>query len=408
MTAEPKAPHSRAGKLIQWSLAVLACVFLGWLVVKTSAPSALLKNSPAVAAAIAPDDPRVAMRLAVAEMLAQAGRVDPRTQTRVFSALADLPLSSEPFLIAAATELGRGNSAKAEPLLQQAVRRNPRSRLARLLLLDRYLRTGSLEQTLAEMQALRKLIPDAAGILAGELAKFARSEETRRTLKGLLAKDATIRADVLEQLAREGADPEIIMELARVGPVTGAASKSGWQSIMVASLIQKGDVQRAYGFWQQFTGTPNGGSENPLNLQFQTERSGIPPFSWDFTEGNLGVAEPVNASALDISYYGREAGSLAQRLIMIEPGRYALSFSVEGDGRSDGGKAMWSMSCKKGGPTLVELPLQGTPSGSNRISGEFTVPAGCGSQWIALKVVPAELPKTQTWRISDLKLQRLG
>ena len=122
---------------------------VGWLAVKTAAVDALFRRNPYAAASFSPGDPRVATTLAMAEFRQKQGAVTPALSERAIASLQDAPLTEEPFFLGALAALMQGDGAKAEPLLLEAKRRNPRSRATRLLLLDGHLRAGRVEAAAA-------------------------------------------------------------------------------------------------------------------------------------------------------------------------------------------------------------------------------------------------------------------
>src|SRR5690606_14285699 len=67
------------------------------------------------------------------------------------------PLSPDPFLIEAALAATAGRDRAVEPLLLGARERDPRSRGARFLLAERYLRSGRVAAGLVEMHSLIRL-----------------------------------------------------------------------------------------------------------------------------------------------------------------------------------------------------------------------------------------------------------
>src|SRR3546814_19839970 len=74
----------------------------------------------------------------------------------------------------------------------EARERNPRSRTARFLLLEHYVRNGQAKEAAGEMAVLTRLMPDARPLLIAGLARFAestpesRSEEHTSALQSLM------------------------------------------------------------------------------------------------------------------------------------------------------------------------------------------------------------------------------
>jgi hypothetical protein len=345
------------------------------------------------------------MRLASRELVSSRGSVNPEIKRRAVERSKDLPLAKEPFLLAALDAIQAGRTAQGEQLLREAHRRDPRSRLTLLLLLDRNIRAGRSDQVLAQMKVLMRLIPQSEAVLSPELAKFAMSEKTRPQLKKVLAKDPDIEAKVLHHLASQGTSPDVLMDLASPVALRNApGSNTEWQSRLLTTLIERGNVSRAHETWMKLSRI-DGRSDGPIYDASFAGLPGPPPFNWSFAQANAGVATPIKGRGLDVDYYGRDPGDLASQLLVLEPGRYRLSLRAEGDLSGEGSQLLWKIACREDGRTLLELPLRGG-GGAEPLSGTFGVPAGCRSAWITLIGRPSEFAKRQTAAITDLKLQR--
>jgi hypothetical protein len=404
---ERGAVKNRAGVLVGALLLALASVFLAWQIVKTAVVGAVAKTNPAAASRIASEDPRVRLGLAMVEFSATKGRVSPSAQQSALAALADSPLAHEPFLIIAVQELARGNSVQGKQLLLEARDRSPRSPITRLLLLDRLLREAKIEEAAAEMKVLARLIPEAGNVLVDELTRFARDEASRPALKRILASDPQLQGAVLARLVDNGAEPELILALVPAPGSSGKAEPEEWKHKLVSSLVKRGDLRKARELWARFSGLPEEGSGARLHDPAFKRLPGFPPFGWRFAEGDVGVAEPTPASSLQVEFYGRKEGTLAEQLLLLTPGRYKFSARVEGDSKGEGGKLLWVVACRTGNADLMRLAITGGP-GLRVISSEFTVRPGCEGQWLRLEGAPAEFPKPQFVTIGDLDLKKVS
>src|SRR5439155_24346006 len=99
----------------------------------------------------------------------------------------------EPFLVAGIAADAAHEEGRAEALLAEARRRNPRGRFTRLLLLDLYLRHGRSEAAGAELAALSRPIPEAGGALVPELSRLPPDPKTRPGLAKMLRQNPDIR-----------------------------------------------------------------------------------------------------------------------------------------------------------------------------------------------------------------------
>jgi hypothetical protein len=392
-------------RLVKILLAAAGAVLLAWWVVKTSSVDALVRRNPAAAAIVAPDHPRVRIALAMAEFRLRQGRLSGESRASVRRALAQAPLIEEPFYLAAIEALAAKRDTEAEALLHEARRRNPRARTARLILLDRHLRHNRVAEAGVEIAALNRLMPRAAEVLVPELARMVREPRTGAALIGVLAHEPALQQAVLAQLATSGADPDLILRIAGSNAAT-SPTKDGlpWQQVLLARLVERGDVVRAHRLWRSFSGFGPGGDEKGVyDGRFEGQR-GAPPFNWLLVSGAAGVAERTGAPALEVEYYGRLNVDLASQLLMLRPGRYRLQFRAEGDAKGEGSRLLWSVSCNMSKAPLLSLPLTDIDYAPRAVAGTFTVPAGCPAQWLKLSGVAGEFANAQNATISEIRV----
>lgn len=386
-------------------LAAAGALLLAWTVVRTSSVDALVRRNPAAAAAVAADHPRVRIALAMAEFRLRKGRLGDEGRASVRRALAQAPLIEEPFYLAAVDALAAGREAEGEALLLEARRRNPRARTARLILLDRHLRARRVAEAGIEIAALNRLMPRAAEVLVPELARMVREPRTGAALIDVLAHEPRLQQAVLAQLATSGADPDLILRIAGSNAAT-SPTRDGlpWQQVLLARLVERGDVIRAHRLWRSFSGLgPGGDDKGVYDGRFAGQR-GAPPFNWLLVSGAAGVAERTGAPALEVEYYGRLNVDLASQVLMLRPGRYRLQFRAEGDAKGEGSRLAWTLSCNVSKTPLLSLPLTDIDYSPRTVTGAFTVPAGCPAQWLRLSGAAGEFPKAQNATISEVRV----
>jgi len=389
------------------ALLILASAFVAWRVVRSSAADALIKSNPVAVAVVAPDDTRLPLMLAMREFQLTGGRVRPQLRKAATEALGRAPLADEPFFLAGMMALLDGDQARAERLLIEARRRNPRSRYVRLILLDRYLRSGKIVDATTEMNAIASLIPNSNKVLNGELARLAQTPATASALIQALKRTPDPRDPLLEHLAETGADPDLIMRIAREVPAKQRSPGSAaWQAKLVESLVNRGQVDRAYQLWRTFS-NPRAPTrkEGLFDPNFQG-LPGLPPFNWYYPETSAGAAER-SAGGLQIDYYGRDDAELAGQLLMLAPGRYRLSFVAEGTADGESSRLGWKMECLQSKASLGEFMLKKVDYSARRRVAEFTIPPqGCSAQRLRLIGTSGEFAKPQNATIRGLSLSR--
>jgi tetratricopeptide (TPR) repeat protein len=309
------------------------------------------------------------------------------------------PLAAEPFLVHGAMALRQGDAARAERLLLEARRRSPRSPAARYLLADLYLRTDRPLPAMAEMSVLNRLLPRGSVQLAPALAAYAAMPGAERHLGAIVAAYPEVGPRLLEELASDPANVDLVLSLAARSPV--ASTRGDWQRRLLQTLVDRGDYARARQVWERLTGArlPEAGLVNP---QFAASDA-PPPFNWHFTKNRGGVAE-ARGGSLQLLYYGREDLVLAAQTLLLPPGRYRLAMTVSG-AVGDPGGLRWTVTCVGSEQKLLDLALP-TGGGSRPASGDFAVPAGCRAQRLQLQAVGREFPKEANAQISAMQLTR--
>jgi hypothetical protein len=340
-----------------------------------------------------------------AQVMGDVGRAAAQGQTPGRETLAEVeqlaithPLNAEPFLVRAAIALQDGDNARAERLLIAARQRAPRSPAARYLLGDLYIRTGRPIEAMTEMAVLNRLVPSAGVQLAPALAEYARSPGAVPQVRSILASYPELEVPVLAQLSSEPRNAELILSLASQRPTQ--APPPDWQRLMLITLVNSGEYDRAYAIWRKLAGAPDlrGGFYNP-NF---TDKSAPGPFNWQFAQGAGGVAEPAPGGGLQVVYFGRDTVDLAHQVLLLSTGSYRLTMNVSGDVGGDGSIG-WEVTCLGANREVYRMPLRASGSAS----GQFTIPADCKAQRIALAADAPEVPDAADFRISGLQLTRL-
>jgi hypothetical protein len=390
------------------AVAALSLV-LGWLVVRTTLVNAYSRSLPQQAAIFAPEDPRVVAGLVNFELRTKMGVAGPAVKRKARRAILRAPLMEEPFLLGGIDSLMKRDTRRAQAFLDQALRRSPRSRLARLFMLELQLRGGDAKSAAANMTILSRLMPDVQKLFVPELARLAMSAETRPALAEALRSDPVILKAVLQQLATKNAPLPIILQLAGNNPPPpNDADPADWRRTLLESLVRKGDLVRARQLWARFSGVdPESADAIVYDGSFEG-LPGLPPFNWAFSSSEIGAAERDRSGGLFVEYYGRAPGDLASQLITLAPGRYRFSFQAEGDLNTPQHRMIWRVQCHRNNATIMELPISNVTYAGRLLAGDFNVPSGCPSQWLKLVGQPTEFPKIENVLIRNVRMQPIG
>ena len=353
-----------------------------------------------VGASVWSDHPAVITDRTMAEIgaLARRGqRLPPELLATVALIARKSPLATEPFLIHGALAQSEGREKRAEGLFIEARSRDPRSEAARYFLADRYLRTGRMPEALVEMAVFTKLVPEATVQFAPALARFARTPGALPTLRQFFKGAPEFEPLVLNELALDGGNADLILALASDHRRPGQELPV-WQERLVNALVEQGRFEKAQSAWARLSGVrSSGGLFNP-NFE---ELPAPPPFNWTFATSG-GVAEPSTGGRLQVIYYGRGDAILAQQMLLLGPGRYQLSMNVSGK-LGDGSGIAWSVDCLPQNKAILTLPV-GPATGN--LAATFQVPQGCKAQRLKLSGSAGEFPQSVDFAVSKLRLAK--
>jgi tetratricopeptide (TPR) repeat protein len=386
-------------RIVKALLAAIIVGYLGWCCVRAAVSGQYANSNPFVAIRADPNDPEARFAVAMIEVSLRNGRVDAKTRRAALSGLVRAPLAEEPFFLSGLAMAAEGRDNEAQALFAEAVRRNPRFRAARLLLLNHYLQSGDVDQAGIEMAALNRLIPRASDVLINQVADMVRDPARGAALMRVLRANPAMQQNILSRLASTGADPALILRIASAVSSSIHAEGSEWQRLLVSRLVERGRLYQAHQLWLGFNGLQGEpGVKSIYDGDFSGKR-GQAPFGWTLASGAAGVAE-ITKSGLQVDYYGREAADLASQVLLLRPGRYRLQFTAEGDASGEGSTLNWVIACLGNKHVILDHPLAKVGSARRTVGVGFAVPAGCAGQSLTLNGRPDEFPTEQSVLIS--------
>jgi hypothetical protein len=370
-------------------------------VARLSIASNLAETNPELASKLAPHSPYSLLSSAmggVGRSAASGGNPDQQTLDSLKATAGLSPLQPEPFLVQGALAERAGDMGRAEELLTQARLRNPRSNAARYLLADVWLRQGRVVEGLTEMAVLSRLFPEASVQLVPALSAYAQSPGARDKLGHILQANPQLKRPLLNALASDRANAGLVLDLA--GPDVRSTDKEAnrWKEKLLRAFVSAGAYQQAFDLWRAFAGLPKGAA--PLLYNGDFGKTGAPPpFNWTYISGPAGFAEPDNGR-LRVLYYGRQDAPLASQLLLLGPGSYRFAVVVSGSPAA--GALVWTVTCAGAKSPLVQLDV------ASGTSAQFTIPAGCPAQTLALGGHLQEVPKDSDIQMGPARIQKVG
>lgn len=313
-------------------------------------------------------------------------RLDAETAAR---ALATVPLASDPFTALAA--LGLDGKIKADParnaaLLEEALRRDPRSRTARILYLRQLAMKGDLKGAFDQLAVLWRLNPalveQVMDGLSGQINSPRRVDQALEALRG----HDSLYLPFVTRMTGKNKPREIVDRLAERLP-TSALSNPELRAALVRQLVDAGSFQRARQVWAGGLKRPSKGLVHSPDF---TDADAPAPFNWKLEVNSTGSAERAKGGGLNVAYYDRAPGPLAAQILVLAPGSYRATIAYETLGGTVRTVKL-QVTCRGTGAVLGEAWLAPRRSGQAPLVVPFTVPAsGCAGQVLAVTGVASE------------------
>lgn len=316
------------------------------------------------------------------------------------AALAGSPLSHEPFMAVAAGKLrdGKALTAADEARLQEALRRNPRSREARIMLMRRAIAVGNLRGAVDQIAGLSQLNSEAAGVLLTGLGKALRSEaQLDEAVAGLKAHPELYKPFFTGFVQAPRAPDMTIRAVAALPPA--ALADRDLRAMAIAAMVDARAFASARAMWGAGLA---GAAQGLVYSPDFADAKAPPPFNWELAANETGAAERDLAGGLTVDYYGRRPGWLVSQLLTLKPGTYVATARYATLDGVPGAMAV-DVSCAGGGPALASAPLAAKAGPEQALRLSFTVPAtGCGGQVIAVSGRVQEMRNAQQVSLRSL------
>jgi len=384
-------------KLAVALIALLLCVEI----VRITAVRGLARVQPAEAARVWPGHPQVQLvsgLTAIATATRERRPVTPAMLASIYAAGAKAPLLPDPFLVRGVEAQFAGNQQLAEHAFIEASRRDARSLPARFFLADTYFRRGDARHGLPEIGVLARLVPDGANKVAPYVASYAKDRANWPMVRSLLTYDRNLEDATMAILAADVSNADAVVGLT---PPQSRRPETRWLQPLLTNLVAAGNYAKARAIWGSWSrvAAPAG---TIYDADFRDPKA-PEPFNWSLTSSTLGFAERQKGGGLHVTYYGHDDGALASQLLLLVPGRYALSANGSANG-SNAAPLRWALICAKGNRPIATSPLAATLAHL----WPFEVPADCPAQRLELQGSASDMPQQSDVTLRNVRLLRGG
>ena len=299
-----------------------------------------------------------------------------------------MPLAAEPFVGAASSGFrmkGSTGTAHDAALLREGLRRNPRFREARLLLLRHAIGTGNLPEAIDQLGTLRRLSSEIVGQMLLGIGAALNSPRQVDDAIAAMRPHPELYPDFMRGFTAAQKPPALVTRLVMQLPPSALADTTVRERA-ISEMVRVAAFAQARQLWgARYAGNGQGLVHSP---DF-SDAAAPPPFNWDLNETDTGVAERITGQkGVSLAYYGRISGPLVNQLLTLAPGRYTASVTYR---NATGVPGVIALQVFCGIGQLVQIPLSGKLGEERTDRLAFTVPtAGCGGQYLSLVGLPQE------------------
>jgi hypothetical protein len=410
MTKTADGYSLRARTLI--AIAGMALLFSAWRVLSLGLADQFALRDPEAALAWRNSLPAALLVLAGREGTAAAD-----VQALAKRALSVDPLSGRGYRLLGESAVARGDVDAALPMYALAVSRGPRDLRAQGWLLEHHLRTGNIQAALVHLDIVLRIDPSRIAPAIPVLVAIAQAPGAQEALVARLQLQPPWRTTVLRQLATAATDVEAMIGLFERLRLAPGGISAGELEPWLLRLGQEGRWGQAYLIWaSQLPPERLAGLGNVANGGFEFVPSQV-GFDWRFHRisgariDRVADAGGTGSRSLHIAFEDRRVPfANVLQLLALPPGDYRLSGQVRTENLRTERGLVWSVDCANpgGGRLTDSAPIRGH-GGWREFSTDFTVPAGCGGQWLILRL-PARIPAEQriggqVW-FDDIRVRR--
>lgn len=329
-TAEAEnAGQGRVRHIWLWrGLLIISAVFLAGLSLQRGLANTLLALNPELAVQIDPGNGDALAALVNAKMLAaKSPEQIPEITQLGRAALLESPLQIEALRTIGFIEDGNGNAGKARQILEIASKISKRDALTQAWLFDRYYREGRMGSALEAADIVMRQEQGSWDFLIGELIKFSGDPRIIDPLAQTLSYRPYWRGTFLENLGRNGLNPQISYQIFRRLKALGQPASTAELIAYFARFHDASAPELLWQSWIEFVP-----AAKPAELVRDGGFEGIdapPPYNWSLYQNEGVYAEFVanpkgSGRALYLSYGGKRLANFANQMLALKPGAYQL------------------------------------------------------------------------------------
>jgi hypothetical protein len=342
--------------------------------------------------------PSYQLQLARRDFTAEGNTISPSVAAAIPAVAGGAPLEAIPFYFRAIELEAAGEDEKILPLLDEALKRDPRHYYARLWRARIYYRTQRIAEAVDEVLKVIPLHRREEADLIAALVDVARDPGNRAILLELIAKQPPWAGAFMRRVEAEIDDESFRLAL--------ASQSSASLNRHVRELIQNNDHERAFQIWQAtLTEDQLLAFSWPVDSRFAPGNEDA-PFGWR-SDRNTASRGP---DGLSVFYNGRGTKQMLSQTMLLGQGyRYRIALWISGDLQEDGGWFQWTMRCAAGEPVVGVVDVRSIDPKTMPVMFDVALPyEGCAAQSLSLAGKPGEYSYPARLSIREVRISELG
>ncbi|HEV7660392.1 MAG TPA: hypothetical protein VGO55_11155 [Allosphingosinicella sp.] len=404
--------------LFRLLLVVPFVVAAGWLSVGVSGSNILRLERPDRALSFQPADARARAKASEQIFLLAQGRPPQRPRPLTEPELAAMEqlardaLRRDPTVVMAWRMLGvaaaaRNQAARAARMFHFAGTLSKRDLPTQLYLIEERVQQNDIGGALRQYDATLRTSGASHEILLPILVSAIGNDGIVEPLAALLNSGPPWRRAFMERLAAGTPDPAGLVQLIQLTHGSASPEEKAQIATAMQAMINRRQFAPAMRVYQLLAAADSRGSQLLRNGGFDRPNP-YPPLDWQLLSG-VDVGGEQQSDRLRIHAASGSGGLAARQLLLLAPGNYEISADAGATDDARAARVTWTVQCggNDQGIMLLEQDLPAL-SGRIRARASFSVPAGCGAQWLRLNIRPDFDPGGVAAWIDSFALRRLG
>lgn len=306
-----------------------------------------------------------------------------------------MPLAPQPYFIAGTAKALAGDAAGARALVDLSVHRDPRFLPARYWRIqDAAQRSDPAAATAAVLRAIDLDVPNRDANI-GLLVKLTPIAQSWPLIRAAMPGARDWRDRYYDQLVGAKLEPSLVFNAIDVAhAASGAPPVEHEQAGLLASLVEKGDFDRAYTAWLGWLPADALGKLAYVYDGEFTGARGAPPFNWKVSTSGDASASVERGHGLRFDYLPGADAELASEMLMMTPGNYRLSSVAALDNLRNPDTEVpvgWRLLCLPSRAEVLTMRFQNSTD-PKPVAADFTIGENCQAQLLELAGLAMEMP----------------